>query len=194
MLGRNLPPQFQGRFFCVLDFSRVGRDNLLIFTAKFEILDQQAIVKTLRDKGEVTIKEGNGKTLRLLKLDSWKPEMGTEWIVLLFELFQIRAICMPFSEVSLDIVEFGSKPTIFHSPVNSVIKNCPSEKGNVQFSLIREPNWNKLLFAISQPVLSRVESKAEQADFQTELYFPLLGPSTKEMFLGPEGDVKIIDR
>lgn len=170
------------------------QDNLLIFTPKFEILDQQAIVKTLRDKGEVTIREGNGKTLRLLKMDSWKPEMGTDWIVLLFDLFQIRAICMPFSEVSLDIVEFGSKPTVFHSPVNSVIKNCPSEGGNVQFSLIREPNWNKLLFAISQPVLSRVDSNAEQADFETELYFPLLGPSTKEMFLGPEGDVKIINR
>jgi hypothetical protein len=157
-------------------------------------LDQQAIVKTFRDKGEVSIKEGNGKVLKLLKMESWKPEMGTDWTVLLFDLFQIRAVCMPFSEVSLDIVEFGNKPTIFHSPVNSVIKNCPSENGNVRFSLIREPNWNKLLFAISQPVLSKVDSKAQDADFSTELYFPLLGPSTKEMFLGPEGDVKIISR
>lgn len=170
------------------------QDNLFIFTAKFEILDQQAIVKTLRDNGQVTIREGNGKTLTLLKMDSWRPEMGTDWIVLLFDLFQIRAICMPFSEVSLDIVEFGNKPTIFHSPVNSVIKNCPSEKGNVQFSLIREPNWNKLLFAVSQPVLSKVDSQTSPAEFETELYFPLLGPSTKEMFLGPEGDVKIFDR
>lgn len=157
-------------------------------------MDQQAIVKALRETGEVSVREGNGKTLRLLKMDSWKPEMGTDWVVLLFDLFQIRSICIPFSEVSLDIVEFGSKPTIFHSPMNSVIKNCPNEAGNVQFSLIREPNWNKLLFAISQPVLSKIESKSEQANFQTELYFPLLGPSTKEMFLGPEGDVKIINR
>ncbi|GAA0881039.1 hypothetical protein GCM10009119_40090 [Algoriphagus jejuensis] len=157
-------------------------------------MDQQAIVKTFRENGEVTIKEGNGKILRLLKMDAWKPEMGENWIVLLFDLFQIRSICMPFSEVSLDIVEFGNKPTIFHSPVNTVIKNCPSENGNVQFSLIREPNWNKLLFAISQPVLSKIDSNLEQADFHTELYFPLLGPSTKEMFLGPEGEVKMIAR
>lgn len=157
-------------------------------------MDHQAIVKTLRDKGEVTIKEGNGKILTLLKIDAWTPEMGGDWIVLLFDLFQIRSICMPFSEVSLDIVEFGNKPTVFHSPVNSVIKNVPVTDGNVQFSLIREPNWNKLLFAISQPVLSRIDREKDQAEFQTELYFPLLGPSTKEMFLGPDGDVKIFNR
>ena len=120
--------------------------------------------------------------------------MGEDWVVLLFDMFQIRSVCMPFSEVSLDIVEFGSKPTIFHSPVSSVIKSGPIKDGNIQFSLIREPNWSKLLFQISQPVLARIDSKEEQADFQTELYFPLLGPNTKEMFLGPEGDVKIIHR
>lgn len=157
-------------------------------------MDQQAIVKTFRDKGEVTIKEGNGKILTLLKMEEWKPEMGNDWIYLLFDLFQIRTVCEPFSEVSLDIVEFGSKPTIFHSPVNPVIKSAPIQGGIIRFSLIREPNWNKLLFQISQPVLAKVDSKITNTDFQTELYFPLLGPSTKEMFLGPEGDVKIINR
>lgn len=157
-------------------------------------MDQQAIVKTFRDKGEVTIKEGNGKILTLLKSDRWKPESGNDWTYLLFDLFQIRSVCEPFSEVSLDIVEFGSKPTIFHSPVNPVIKNGPIQDGVIRFSLIREPNWNKLLFQISQPVLAKIDAKGTVADFQTELYFPLLGPSTKEMFLGPDGDVKIINR
>lgn len=157
-------------------------------------MDQQAIVKTFRDKGEVTIKEGNGKILTLLKSDKWKPESGYDWTYLLFDLFQIRSVCEPYSEVSLDIVEFGSKPTIFHSPVNPVIKNGPIQDGTIRFSLIREPNWNKLLFQISQPVLAKIDAKDAVADFQTELYFPLLGPSTKEMFLGPDGDVKIINR
>ncbi len=157
-------------------------------------MDQQAIVKTFRDKGEVTIKEGNGKTLRLLKADRWENERGVDWIFLLFELFQIRSVCVPFSEVSLDIVEFGTKPTIYHSPVSPVVKNAPVQDGNIRFALIREPNWSKLLFAISQPVLVGIDSGGAQADFQTDLYFPLLGPSTKEMFLGPEGDVKIINR
>lgn len=157
-------------------------------------MDQQAIVKAFRGKGEVTIREGNGKTLTLLKLESWKPEMGKEWVYLLFDLFQIRTVCEPFSEVSLDVVEFGTKPTIYHSPVNGVLKHGPIEGGVIQFSLIREPNWNKLLYQISQPVLARVESGNAPLDFQTDLYYPLLGPTTKEMYLGPDGDVKIINR
>ena len=157
-----------------------------------EILDQQAIVKTFREKGQVTIKEGNGKNLTLLKMENWKPEMGFDWTFLLFDTFQIRTVCEPFSEVSLDIVDFSSKATIYHSPVSRVIKNAPIEEGNIRFSLIREPNWNKLLFQISQPVLAKIDHEKNEVDAQTELYFPLLGPNTKEMFLGPEGDVKII--
>lgn len=153
-------------------------------------MDQQAIVKTFRDKGQVTIKEGNGKTLTLLKSESWQAEMGEDWTFLLFDLFQIRAVCEPFSEVSLDVVEFATKPTIYHSPVNPVLQAAPLRNGNIRFSLIRDANWNKLLFAISQPVLARIGSG--EADFSTDLYFPLLGPNTKEMFLGPEGDIKII--
>ncbi|GAB3223053.1 hypothetical protein J0A67_10880 [Algoriphagus aestuariicola] len=155
-------------------------------------MDQQAIVKTFRDKGQVTIKEGNGKNLTLVKTDLWQPEMGDGWMFLLFDLFQIRSICAAFSEVSLDIVEFASKPTIYHSPVNPVVQNAPIQNGNVRFSLIRDTNWSKLLFAISQPVLARIGLDTVSADFQTDLYFPLLGPNTKEMFLGPDGDVKII--
>lgn len=157
-------------------------------------MDQQAIVKTLREKGEVSIREGNGKILTLMKTESWKPELGQDWIFLLFDLFQIRSVCEPFSEVSLDIVEFGTKPTIYQSPVNKVIQKGPIQSGTIRFSLIREPNWNKLLFGISQPVLARIESKVTAADFQTDLFFPLLGPTTKEMYLGPDGDVKIITR
>lgn len=120
--------------------------------------------------------------------------MGLDWTFLLFDTFQIRTVCEPFAEVSLDIVDFSSKPTIYRSPVSRVIKNAPIQDGNIRFSLIREPNWNKLLFQISQPVLSKIGHQTDPADAQTELYFPLLGPSTKEMFLGPEGDVKIINR
>ena len=155
-------------------------------------MDQQAIVKTFRDKGQVTIKEGNGKVLTLLKSDSWQPEMGKGWMFLLFDLFQVRSVCVPFSEVSLDVVEFATKPTIYHSPMNPVIKSAPTQNGNIRFSLIRDSNWNKLLFAISQPVLAGIGEASGSADFQTDLYFPLLGPNTKEMFLGPEGDIKII--
>jgi hypothetical protein len=171
-----------------------GRIICLFLHQNLKKLDHHAIVKAFRDKGEVKIREGNGKTLILLKPDHWKPEMGKDWVYLLFDLFQIRTVCEPFSEVSLDVVEYGTKPTIYHSPVNGLLKSGPIQEGNIQFSLIREPNWNKLLFQISHPVLAKVESSKNQEEFQTALYFPLLGPSTKELFLGPEGDVKILNR
>lgn len=121
----------------------------------------------------------------------WKPEMSEDWTFLLFDLFQIRAICEPFSEVSLDVVEYANKPTVYHSPANGIIKDGPIVDGVLKFSLILEPTWNKLLFQISQPVLVKIDSK-EAASFQTPILFPLLSPSAKEMFLGPDGDVKII--
>lgn len=157
-------------------------------------MDQQAIFKAFREKGQVSIKEGNGKILTLLKMESWRPEMGKDWVYLLFDLFQIRTVCEPFSEVSLDIVEFGTKPTIYRSPASGVLKHGPIQDGVIRFSLIREPNWNKLLFQISQPILMKIESDKSSAEFQTDVYFPLLSPTTKEMFLGPDGDVKIINR
>lgn len=154
-------------------------------------MDTAAIVKIFREQGKVRIKEGNGKVITLLKPDLWSEEQGKDWVFLLFDLFQIRSICEPFSEVSLDIVEFASKPTIYSSPVNKLLSHAPMDRGTVRFSLIREPNWNRLLFQISQPVL--VKSGSEAAfDFQIEPFFPLLSPSTKELFLGPEGEVKII--
>lgn len=154
-------------------------------------MDTAAIVKTFREKGETTIKEGNGKVITFLKPELWKDEMGKDWIYLIFDLFQIRSICVSFSEVSLDIVEFASKPTIYHSPVNKLMSHGPIENGLVKFSLVREPQWNKLLFQLSQPVLAKV-GKETACEFQTEVFFPLLSASVKEMFLGPEGEVKII--
>jgi len=62
--------------------------------------------------------------------------------------------------------------------------------GLVRFSLIREPNWNKLLFQIAQPVIFNEESVVE-ADVKTSLPFPLFRTGAKELFLGPEGEVKI---
>ncbi|MEP0713547.1 hypothetical protein [Algoriphagus sp.] len=158
---------------------------------KLIALDHSQLVAAFRDKGVLHIKEGNGKVLTLLKPDLWKPEMGHDWIFLLFDLFQIRSICEPFSEVSLDIIEYANKPTVYHSPANRIVKDGPMIDGVLKFSLIMEPIWNKLLFQISQPVLVKIDSKESNA-YQTPLLFPLLSPSTKEMFLGPDGDVKII--
>jgi hypothetical protein len=154
-------------------------------------LDQAAIYKTFREKGKVIIKEGNGKIVTILKPDLWFSALGVDWVFLLYDLFQIRSVCIPFSEVSLDIVEFASKPTIYTSPASKILINAPLEDGNVRFSLIREPHWNRLLFQISQPVLVKCDSSGS-FDHETQVFFPLLGSNLKELFLGPEGEIKII--
>lgn len=154
-------------------------------------MDPILLAKSFRESGKLVIKEGNGLNLTILKPEQWNMDMGSDWTHLLFDLFQIRSICEPYSEVSLDIVEFASKPTIYQSPVNKLYNNGPINNGLVRFSVIRDPEWNKLLFQISQPVIVGI-GKDANADFTTEKKFPLLAPSTKELFLGPEGEVKII--
>lgn len=154
-------------------------------------MDHSQLVAAFREKGILHLKEGNGKVITLMKPALWQPEMGEDWTFLLFDLFQIRTICEPFSEVSLDVIEYANKPTVYHSPANRIIKNGPIVNGVLKFSLIMEPSWNKLLFQISQPVLVKIDTK-ETSSHQTPLLFPLLSPSSKEMFLGPDGDVKII--
>lgn len=149
------------------------------------------LAKKLKKDGIIHLKEGNGKVITFMKVDDWEPSKGKDWIFLIFELFQIRSICEPFSEVSLDIVEYASKPTIYYSPPNRFLKSVPLKDGNLQFSLIREPNWNKFLFQLSHPILVNLNSK-EKAGEETTLVFPLFSPNVKEILLGSNGDIKII--
>lgn len=158
---------------------------------KKQTLDHPHFLKLFKKEGILSIQEGNGKVITLMSPDEWSSEMGHDWIYLLFDIFQIRSICEQFSEVSLDIVEFASKPTIYHSKPNRVVPEGPRVNGDLKFSLIREPNWNKLLFQISKPTLVRIETEAKP-EVKTEVLFPLFSPSTKEMYLGAEGDVKIL--
>ena len=154
------------------------------------MLDQANILTLLKEKGIVYIKEGSGKIFSLRKGSLAEKEILEKGIYLLFDLFQIRTLCISFSEVSLDIVEFASKPTIYESPANPLLPKGAVVNGLVRFSLIREPNWNKLLFQIAQPVIFTEETGVEAA-VQTSLLFPLFHTGTKELFLGPEGEVKI---
>ena len=153
-------------------------------------MDANTIVKAFRETGKVCLKEGNGAILTLLKPDLWTEKEGYDWIFLLFDLFQIRSICEPFSEVSLDIVDFASKPTVYRSPANKLLERGPIESRCIRFSLIREPNWNKLLFQISHPVLVGINKDA-QVEFETSLFFPLMSSSKKELYLGSDGEIKV---
>jgi hypothetical protein len=154
-------------------------------------LDPSQLAAEFKKTGYLHIQEGNGKVISLIKPENWTPELGHDWIFLLFDMFQIRTICEAFSEVSLDIVEYASKPTIYHSTPNRVMKSNLVSGGKLKFALIREPNWNRFLFQISQPILVKLDSN-EKPTNHIEIPFPLYSPSVKELFLSPDGDVKII--
>jgi hypothetical protein len=148
-------------------------------------------VNLIKEKGRVRIKDGHGSILELISLDHWDPEKDDyEGIFLFFDLFQIRTVGNQFSNVSLDIVEFASKPTVYQTPVNKILKNGPIEHGNVRFSLLKKDFWNRLLFTYSQTIVLQY-SKIQEYDFETKEFFPLLSAGTKEMFLSPDGDIKI---
>ncbi len=148
-------------------------------------------VNLIKEKGRARIKDGHGSILELISLDHWDPEKDDyEGIFLFYDLFQIRTVGNQFSNVSLDIVEFASKPTIYQTPVNKILTNGPIEHGNVRFSVLKKDFWNRLLFAYSQTLVLQY-SKIQEYDFETKEFFPLLSAGTKEMFLSPDGDIKI---
>lgn len=149
-------------------------------------------VNILKEKGRIRIKDGHGTILELVAPQKWDAAKDDkEGIFLFFDIFQIRNVAEQFSEVSLDIIEFATKPTIYHTPVNRILKNGPIIDGKVKFSIIRKEYWNKLLFAFSQPLILQF-SQSKEWDMATEEFFPLLSAGTKEMFLSPDGDIKII--
>lgn len=155
-------------------------------------MEAKEIVKTLKEKGRVKVREGNGVVLELIALPNWNPEVDSEeGVFLLFDIFQIRTVSEQFSEVSLDIVEYASKPTIYHTTAGRLIKQGPVVNGQLKFALIRKDEWNRLLFAYGQPVVLQY-SAVSAPDYTTDVFFPLLSAGLKEMFLSPDGDVKII--
>ncbi|MCR9014805.1 hypothetical protein [Aquiflexum gelatinilyticum] len=149
-------------------------------------------VKILKEKGRIKVKDGHGTILELVAPQSWDATKDDQdGIFLFFEVFQIRHVAEQFSEVSLDIIEYATKPTIYRTPVNRILKNGPIFEGKVKFAVIRKDFWNRFLFAFSQPLILQF-SKSKDWDMATEEFFPLLSAGTKEMFLSPDGDVKII--
>jgi len=139
----------------------------------------------------VTLEDSNKKKITLLNPSKWSKEMGTDWIYLLFDLFQIRTIATQFSEVTLDLVEYASKPTIYHTAPNFLAEKGPVENDLIKFALIRAPKWESLLFKISQPVLVKLDSDKD-IDFSLDDFFPLYSTNLKEIFLGSEGEIKIL--
>lgn len=156
------------------------------------IVEIKEITQIIKQKGSVKVKEGHGKVLELSSIEAWSASRyGSEGIFLIFDVFQLRSISEQFSDVSLDVIEFATKPTIYHTVKGRFLQKGPSQDGKIRFSLIKKDFWNKLLFAYGQ-VLILNKSVDEEFDFETQDFFPLLSAGTKEMFLSPEGEIKIL--
>jgi hypothetical protein len=157
-------------------------------------VDTKAIIQLLRDKGRVALKDGQGHAFELIAHEKWNARNdGLDSIFLLYDLFQIRSIAIPFSDVSLDIVEFTTKPIIYHTPVSTSLADAPIVDGQIRFAMIKEGNWNRLLFNFSKLVIYQNKTDDDPLDFEVADKFPLIGKEVKEMFLGPEGEVKILN-
>lgn len=131
-----------------------------------------------------------GLPMKWSLLHSFK-ENGEEGVFLLYDLYQLRSIVPPFSDISLDIIDWAEEPIIFHSPVSPLLQNGPISKGIIKFALIKEPFWNKMLYACGQILVSQ-EVKDRHKGLILEQAFPLQGKRVKEMYLSAEGQVKII--
>jgi hypothetical protein len=149
------------------------------------------IIKELKEKGKVTFKDKDNRAMIWILPSFWKAEEdGNDGVFLLYDTFQIRSVGEPFSEVALDIVEYSNKPVIFHTPVSRVLKQGPINDNLVKFFLIKNEEWKKLLFGIGQPVIMNLVNSSPELMFPFPM--PIFSVNVKEMYLGSEGEVKIL--
>ena len=158
------------------------------------IVDIKAIIQLLRDQGRVVLKDRAGHVFELINSEQWADVDGrTDGIYLLFDLFQIRSIAVPFSDISLDVVDFSTKPVIYHTLANPHLLSAPIKDGQVRFAMIKEGSWNKLLFNFGKSLIYQAVADGRSLDFDTVDKFPIVDGEVKQMFLGPEGEVKILN-
>jgi len=157
-------------------------------------VDIKAIIQILRDQGRAVLKDRGGHVFELITPEK-RTEVNeeTEGIFLLFDLFQIRSIAVRFSDVSLDVVDFSTKPVIYHTLANPHLTSAPIKDGQIRFGMVKEGNWNKLLFNFGKPLIYRAAPDGKSVDFDNVDKFPLVEGEVKQMFLGPEGEVKILN-
>ena len=158
-------------------------------------MDTRAVVKVLKERGRITIQEGHGKRMTLIAAEKWDEDVDSPaGVFLLLGLFQIRSIALPFSEVSLDIVELTSKPFIYHTIANVALTSAPIIDKKIRFSVVKSGVWNKILFNYGGLLIFQAAHTEDEGIYHTSEKFPLLAPNgVGEMFLGPEGEVKILN-
>jgi len=149
----------------------------------------KTIIKILNQEGRITLRDKDGLLFDLISPQQWdNGKDDAEGVFLLFDLFQIRSIAEQFSEVALDIVEFSEKPVIFHTPAGRSLMGGPSAEKTVRFLMIKKGFLNSLLFNYGKPLVFQ-KSRHKNTEYKLDEIFPV---AHRSLFLGPEGDVKII--
>jgi len=162
----------------------------LDFNQKISIVEIKTITKILTEEGRITLKDKEGLLFDLIAPQNWDKEKDDAGgVFLLFDLFQIRSIAEQFSEVALDIVEFSEKPVIFHTPAGRTLPGGPTSGGNIRFLMLKKGYWNSLLFNFGKPLVYQ-KSIYKDSEYVLSEVFPV---AHRSLFLGPEGDVKIIN-
>lgn len=156
-----------------------------------KLLEVKNWIKKFKENGSVFLEAGRGVPMKWTTLTSFSDVEVKEGVCLLFDLYQLRSIAPAFSDVSLDIIEWTEEPIIFHTPASPTLNSGPISKGIIKFALIKEPFWNKVLFACGQILVCQDVKEAVDALILEEP-FPLQQKNVKEMYLSADGQVKII--
>lgn len=151
------------------------------------------LVSTLKEKGSISFKASSGEVIRWDLVSSVNGSYEADGVFLIHELYQLRGIAKPFSEVSLDIVEWSEDPVIFHTDAGPLLLGEPFSGRIIKFALIKDPYWKNLLKRIGGTVYSTYRTDLD-GDFIIREPFPLCKGNVKEIYLSAEGQVKMIGK
>jgi hypothetical protein len=155
-----------------------------------KLLESKTWINQLKENGSVFLQADKGLPMKWTMLSSY-TDRGEDGVCLLYDLYQLRSIAPPFSDISLDIVDWAEEPVIFHTPVSHQLQHGPVSNGIIKFALVKAPFWNKLLQACGHILVSQEVNELRDGLVLKES-FPLQGRKVKEMYLSAEGQVKII--
>lgn len=154
-------------------------------------LNTEPWIVKLKESGSVQLRVAGGSSLRIVKLSLASGVDLSRSLFLLHELFQLRSIAKPFSDVSLDIVEWSEEPVIFQTERNPMLNLDQFTGKNVRFALIKDAYWRYSLRAVGEIVLGLPGTPDEEV-WDVVQPFSLFSGKTKEIYLSAEGVVKML--
>jgi hypothetical protein len=129
--------------------------------------------------------------IHLAKLSSVQFPVPDQSVFLLFDSFQLRAISRPFSDISLDIVEWAEDAVIFHTDPNPLFRQSGFSGEMVKFALLKAPIWRDSLRKIGEIVVW-LPRQNEDTTWDLLQNLPLSAKSVKQLYLSADGQVKLM--